>query len=104
MKLLETQEQFESMWFGAEDTQPWIIYFTAKWCGPCKKLDSEALAKVAEERGITMWKCDIDVNDYTPGYCGVKSIPYFMYFKPKTIASSFQSTDTESVAMWIRLL
>jgi len=104
MKLLETQEQFESMWFGTTETKPWIIYFTAKWCGPCRRLNSDEIGRVAEEKGIDLWKCDIDANDYTPGYCGVTSIPYFMYFEPKKIVSSFQSSDTESVAMWIRLL
>jgi thioredoxin-like negative regulator of GroEL len=99
MKMLETQAQFEEMWFG--DAKPWIVYFTAIWCKPCQRLDSEALAKVAEEKDITMWKCELTVNEYTAGYCGVRSIPTFVYFKPKAIVSTLQSSDTESVKLWI---
>ena len=101
MKMLETQAQFEEMWFGPPETEPWIVHFTAKWCKPCQQLDSELLAKVAEEKGITLWKCEITVNDYTAGYCGVRSIPTFVYFKPKSMVSTLQSSDTATVKSWI---
>ena len=101
MKLLETQAHFEELWFGPAETKPWIVYFTAKWCKPCQRLDSEALAKVAQEKGIEMWKCEQTVNEYTAGYCGVRSIPTFVYFKPKTIVSTLQSSDNETVKLWI---
>ena len=115
MKLLETHGQFEEQWgynATAATTLPrpdglrlsdnrWIVYFTAKWCRPCQQLDSELLAKKAEEKGIPMWKCEITVNDYTAGYCGVRSIPTFVYFKPKTMVSTLQSSDTETVKSWI---
>ena len=99
--MLEPQAQFEEMWFGKPETEPWIVYFTAKWCRPCQQLDSELLAKTAEEKGIPMWKCEITENDYTAGYCGVRSIPTFVYFKPKTMVSTLQSSDTEAVKSWI---
>ena len=105
MKMLETQAQFEEMWFGPLNTKPWIVYFTAKWCGPCQRLDSESLATIAEtEKDLTMWKCELTENDYTAGYCGVRSIPTFMYFTPKKIVSTLQSSDTATVANWVRSL
>lgn len=114
MRLLETQEQFEELWFHTPERTPhetmrasdlgWIIYFTAAWCGPCKRLDCEALDHAAAERGLTLWKCDDTVNSYTGGYCSVNSFPTFAYFHPKKIVSMFKSSDTEQVKQWIGTL
>ena len=53
-----------------------IIYFTAKWCGPCKRLDSDGIAR---SRPDILWlKCDVDALQYSAIYCNVSSIPAFM--------------------------
>jgi len=116
MNVLETQAQFETMWAhtgGPMNSTPvglreadkgWIVYFTASWCGPCKKLQCNELATVAAERGLTIFKCDDTVNDYTAGYCGVRAYPTFVFFQPKKIVGKIQSNDTETVKQWIRTL
>ena len=77
-----------------------IIYFTARWCGACKKLD---LGKMIGDYPLVAWyKCDIDDNDYTPGYCGIRSIPAFMIIKDKKILGTLKNSDTEMVLKWIR--
>jgi thioredoxin 1 len=100
MNELTTQDEFEAMWFRTS-TPPWIVYFTASWCGPCKQLDLIILQTVAESRKIPIWKCDASVNDYTAGYCGVRAFPTFVYFQPKKVLSSIQSNDTDAVKTWI---
>ncbi len=76
-----------------------IVYFTARWCGACKRLDIPTLVGV---RPDSQWFiCDIDANEYTPGYCGVRSIPSFQaisYGKPVPLFSSSSTTD---VAHWL---
>jgi len=105
MKLLETQAQFEELWNqDATSTGKWIVYFTAKWCGPCRNIQVDEVDRVATAHGLTVWKCDIDVNDYTPGYCGVRSVPTFMCFTPKKIVSTLQSNQTENILKWIESL
>lgn len=110
---LHTQEQFEQLWFHRDSTKAalegqrlsdkaWIVYFGAKWCGPCKRLDVESIQKAALEKGIHLWKCDVDENDYTPGYCQVRSIPAFVCFTPGTIMGTLQSANTEAVIEWIQ--
>ena len=77
-----------------------LIYFTASWCGPCKKLDWDVLFPLL--KGVDVYKCDVSENTYTPGYCGVKSIPSFMVLKPaKVISPVFQSSDTKAVGEWL---
>lgn len=113
MKDLISQEMFEELWTqnpipgpecfeGCRDADnSWIVYFTAAWCGPCKRLDCEELDIVAEQKNLTIWKCDAVVNDYTAGYCGVKAFPTFVHFQPKKIVSTIQSNDTEAVKRWL---
>jgi thioredoxin-like negative regulator of GroEL len=107
---LESQQLFERMWFHTgTDVLPgmrssdkgWIVWHTAKWCGPCKQLQIPVLEEVATKRGLTIWKCDVDENEYTSGYCGVRSIPTFQFMTPKKIHDTLQCSDTEKVAQWI---
>ncbi len=108
MKLLETQEQFETMWFQKEDGEQrprdkaWLVFFTAAWCGPCKKLDLTALDAVATNIGLPFWKCDYVTNEYTPGYCNVRKFPTFVLFRPGEIVAVKSSNQTDEVAAWIQ--
>jgi len=112
LTLLNTQAEFESMWFHVGDLKTplngmragdgaWIQYHTAKWCGPCQRLDVPTIVAAAEAQGLTVWKIDVDANDYTSGYCGVRSIPTFQFCVPKDIRSTFQPKNTEDVVRWI---
>jgi thioredoxin-like negative regulator of GroEL len=102
IKVLETQADFETLWFGRSTTRRWIVYFTASWCKACKKLDLEAIAAAAAEKDIEIFKCDESTNEYTPGYCGIRSFPTFVLFEPQTTKSTIQSSQTEKVLEWIQ--
>lgn len=111
---LRTQSVFEAMWFHPGDAAPlagtrstdraWILYHTASWCGACKRLDIPTIVAAAERRGLTVWKIDVDENEYTSGFCGVRSIPTFQFCVPRKIASAIQSGDTAKVLEWIAAL
>jgi thioredoxin-like negative regulator of GroEL len=101
---LETQEQFEKMFNNTGRTQPFLVYFTAAWCGPCKALDTSAIAAAAKVRNIPIYKCDETVNNYTSGYCGVRSFPTFQYLLPRKPLAQFKSNNTEEVIAWINSL
>ena len=113
MKDLINQEMFEMLW--SQDPNPgpecyegcrdsdnsWIVYFTAAWCGPCKRLNTAVLDMAAQKRNLTIWKCDVVVNDETSGFCKVQSFPTFMHFQPNKLVSTIQSNDTDTVVRWI---
>jgi thioredoxin-like negative regulator of GroEL len=103
MMPLQTQQQFEDL-IAKNPPQPHnpivIIKFGATWCGPCKRIDKEMLLGLSDK--IVWYDCDVDENDYTPGYCGVKSIPAFLAVvngKPQPL---FANSDTLAVAQWIK--
>lgn len=109
MKYLMTQEEFEVLIGRGEETvdsqtlpESTVVYFTATWCGPCKSVRTDEL-----EKGLpnVQWlKCDVDQNDYTPGYCQVRSIPTFLVIKNKQVLGKFSSTDTETILKHVSTL
>ena len=112
---LVKQDQFEKLWFNRDPARPpvegqrpsdrvWIVYFTAKWCGPCKKLNMGQIETLMEAKKVPLWRCDVDDNEYTPGYCQVKVVPTFICFKPGTVVSTLQSADTPTVMKWFTSL
>jgi thioredoxin-like negative regulator of GroEL len=100
---LPGQEFFEQLIGRREPEQPLpslsVIYFTAKWCGACKRLDLTSLMNAFPS--IVWFKCDIDENEYTPGFCGVRSIPTFLVIQNKKIMGTLGDSRTEKVQQWI---
>ena len=102
---LQTHEQFEEMYTGGSINaspivKPILIYFTADWCGACKRVDWEFILE--EFPDLPVYKCDVDANKYTPGFCGVRSIPSFVMIKgAKEVVGPIQTSETAKIASWI---
>lgn len=104
MTPLLKQELFEQFIGRAESDKPIpsfiVVYFTAKWCGACKRLD---LNKIMETAPKAAWyKCDIDENEYTAGFCGIRSIPTFLVIKDKQIVGQLGDSRTDMVIAWLK--
>jgi thioredoxin-like negative regulator of GroEL len=103
MMSLPSQEFFESL-IKKNPPKPHdpivIIKFSADWCGPCKRINKEVLLGLSDK--IKWYECDIDKNNYTPGYCGVQSIPSFLAIVNGQPQPLFVSSDTMKVAQWIK--
>jgi thioredoxin-like negative regulator of GroEL len=105
MRLLISQIEFEQM-IGVQPPEPGqilpnfsVIYFTAGWCSACRRLDLAAIE--AATVGANWLKCDVDQNNYTAGYCGVRSIPTFLIVADKKIVGTLSSSDTQKVIDWV---
>lgn len=111
MRTFDTHRDFEEYWMGtATSIKPigyratdkaFLVYFSASWCGPCKRLDIEAIEAAAKAQGVPLWKVEQTVNDYTAGFCDVRSLPTFMLFTPKILVSRISSSVTENIVEWI---
>jgi thioredoxin-like negative regulator of GroEL len=97
MLTLENQEQFEGF-LKAENNNPEqiVVYFTAPWCGACKKLDHDLIQKSVPST-IVWYTCDVDQNDYTLGYCGLKKMPSFVVIEKSKVLTKFTTSDTNTV-------
>ncbi len=104
MTLLQSQEEFETLLGRVPTDKPIpslvVIYFTAKWCGACKRLDLDQIRNTVPN--ATWLKCDIDLNDYTAGYCGIRSIPTFLVIQDKKVAGQLGDSRTEKVVEWLK--
>jgi thioredoxin-like negative regulator of GroEL len=104
MTYLQSQEELEIL-LGKVPTEkpipPFVVlYFTAKWCTACKRLN---LQEIQDTVSTAKWlKCDIDINDYTAGYCGIRSIPSFLVIKDKKVVSQLTDSRTEKVVEWLK--
>ena len=78
-----------------------FIYITATWCGPCRRLDMDFLVGLSDK--IKWYECDIDENDTSLGYAGLKSIPGFCLIKDGVFkAKKAGASGTEDVLNWLR--
>ena len=104
MMLLQSQEEFETLLGRVPTDKPIpslvVIYFTAKWCGACKKLDLDLIQSTLAK--ATWLKCDIDLNDYTAGYCGIRSIPTFLVIRDQKVAGQLGDSRTEKVVEFLK--
>lgn len=78
MTPLEEQSEFENLLKWKQgDPEVAIVYFTAKWCGPCRSVQLEKIIRSSSDK-IKWYVCDIDDNEYTAGYCSISKIPSWL--------------------------
>ena len=101
MTPLLTQEEFEALRVSPQlADKPALVYFTATWCNPCRRFDWEAIS--SKLSAYTVYICDVDQNNYTPGYCGVRSIPNFVVLKPGAVVGPNQTSEADKLIEWLK--
>ena len=76
-----------------------LFYFTAKWCGPCKRISPliEKLSEGLDESKVEIYKVDLDENDELSTELKVKSVPTFYLFKGKELQGQCSGADIKKV-------
>jgi thioredoxin-like negative regulator of GroEL len=76
--MLRPRRPTEDGFLGTYDM--WVVVsFSAKWCGPCQRLDKKSIVKATPN--VHWYAVDVDENDTTLGYCNCRSIPAFVILK-----------------------
>ena len=79
-----------------------LLYFTAKWCGPCQIIAPliEELSDKLKQKGdynINFYKIDIDKNEEFCDKCEIRSVPTFFIMNGKDLLSSCNGADIEKI-------
>ena len=62
-----------------------IVYFTAKWCGPCKMV-SPVVQRIGEEKdSVVVLKVDVDDCSDISDNCEIDCMPTFLFYKENNI-------------------
>jgi len=95
-----TQEVLEDLMKSPNPPPVAVVYFTAKWCGPCKRV---GLQKVTQFRSDIKWYvCDVDDNSYSLGYCGGRQIPSWLAIvNGKPVTPIVQSSNDDATIRWL---
>ncbi len=102
MTPLLSQQQFEEeIWNSPNTTQKYVVYFTADWCKACKRLNLPVIQAAAKQFSV-IYRCDIDQNDYTGSYCGIKTIPTFICFRGRKVIGQISNSETGLVTEWLQ--
>ena len=87
-----------------KDIYPKVLYFTAKWCGPCQRI-SPIYKELADKRtDIKFFKIDVDKNEELSAKFNISSMPTFIFFKSKTDFKFFSGADTDKLKQHINWL
>ncbi|CAM9495376.1 unnamed protein product [Phaeothamnion confervicola] len=70
-----------------------VLYFTAKWCPPCKRIGPAFVDLSEKNPDIKFAKCDIDENPEATGDAGISSVPTFMFFRDGKLVTKFAGAD-----------
>jgi thioredoxin 1 len=70
-----------------------VVYFTAAWCGPCKRISPmyDDLSEVHPT--ISFGKVDVDANNQTAAACGISAMPTFQFFNNDVMVAEFKGAD-----------
>ena len=65
-----------------EAGMPFVIDFSATWCGPCKKI-APIIDELADEYEgkVVIGKCDVDDNDELTSRFGIRNVPTVLFIK-----------------------
>ena len=80
-----------------------LFYFTATWCGPCKRI-APSIVKLDEgltEKKIKFCKVDIDENEEFCDKCDIRAVPTFYIMNGKNLLSQCSGADIKTIGEMI---
>ena len=79
-----------------------VLYFSAKWCGPCKEIhpEIEEFGNDSENKNrIVFIKIDIDDYEELASNCNIESLPTFKIYEKNNLLNTIEGADHNKLFM-----
>lgn len=82
-----------------------ILWFSAKWCGPCQRMDKPTLKSEADSLGFPLYYVDIETVPQLAEQFEIKSLPTFVLTNSQgQVDARRMNADTTKICQWMRQL
>jgi thioredoxin 1 len=80
-----------------------VLDFTAKWCGPCKKLEPMLNEIAHQNDDILFLKIDIDNENCSEliEMCGVKNLPTLQFYYEKELLGDIVGLQMDTITNYM---
>ena len=80
-----------------------IAYFTATWCGPCKKIAPLMYEIDEQNENIVVMKIDVDECEEVSAQCDIECMPTFLFYQNNEIEhfEKFSGADPQKLVTTI---
>lgn len=85
-----------------EQNAPFILWFSAHWCGPCRSIKKPELAAFAAAQGVPLYYCDADAHPSIMDACRVTQIPTFLVIKDAKPGARVKGADLPAIHRLIK--
>lgn len=74
-----------------------ILYFTAKWCGPCRNISPVFMQLSTQYKNVSFCKLDVDINENKPivDKYHIEGLPTFVFYKNGLEMDRFTGSNIE---------
>lgn len=85
-----------------DDKYPKVLYFTASWCGPCKRIYPLFKSLVDTNKSITFYKIDINKNEELAAAYKIETVPTFHFYPSRNRRAVFTGADEDKLRSYIK--
>ncbi|KAG0556753.1 hypothetical protein KC19_11G077000 [Ceratodon purpureus] len=93
-------EEYKSLLKEAQDDKKLaVVYYTAKWCGPCRHISPVVTALSQEFADVKFLKVDLDEPELqkTIEMAGIAAVPTFQFHLDGKMVSGFSGADSKKL-------
>ena len=100
--LLELQEEHTLEQLLNNNFEKTVLYFSAKWCGPCKAMHpkiEQFCNNLDNKNRILFIKIDIDDYEELASICEIESLPTFKIYEKNNLLNTIEGADPDKLFM-----
>lgn len=94
VRMLQSDEEFEQILTGDV-----IVYFTASWCGPCRKISPHYIRAAEQYSNFAFAKVDVDDLDDAPN---ISAVPTFRVYRSGCMVDELVGADLGALETFLQ--